>query len=112
MKAKDFVLSKYPNATAFPSIDNRRGQTSYVILKYGSYSDHIDARTFEMEIFPNEGAETASKAWTNAKKHILSEIRPKEEDYTYGAADASGEIYDQLDKSYYDDLEKWKLLNK
>lgn len=71
MKAKDFVLSKYPNATPFPAIDNRRMRTSYVILKHGSYADHYKAGAFEMETFPNEGAKTASKAWTNAKNHIL-----------------------------------------
>jgi len=73
MKAKDFVLSKYPHAVAFPSIDNRRRQTSYVILKHGSYKEHHDAGAFNMEIFTNEGATTSSKAWTNAKKEILKE---------------------------------------
>lgn len=72
MKAKEFVLSKYPNATAFPSIDNARRQTSYVILKHGSFSEHYAAQVFEMPIFPNEGAATASKAWTNAKKAIIA----------------------------------------
>jgi hypothetical protein len=63
MKAIDFVLSKYPKAYSHSMIDNRRGRNSYVILKgVGS-----------LEIFPNEGANTASKAWTNAKKHIQSE---------------------------------------
>lgn len=73
MKAKDFVLSKYPNASHFRMIDNPRMQTSSVILKHGSYQEHYQARAFEMEIFPNEGAETASKAWTNAKKFIIQE---------------------------------------
>lgn len=65
MKAIEFVKLKYPNALAFPSIDNYRRQTSYVIIK--------DYTTGSNEIFPNEGATTASKAWTNAKKHIISE---------------------------------------
>lgn len=69
MKAKNFVLSRYPNATAFPMIDNRRGQTSYVIIKHGAFEDFPK---IDLEIFSNEGAETASKAWTNAKKEILS----------------------------------------
>ena len=68
MKAIDFVKSKYPNATSFPMIDNRRMQTSYVILKYGSFSDWP---TVGLEMFNNEGSKTASKAWTNAKREIL-----------------------------------------
>lgn len=71
MKAKDFVLSKFPNATSFPSIDNRRQQTSYVILKHGSFQENYLSGNFNMEIFTNEGTTTASKAWTNAKKEIL-----------------------------------------
>lgn len=68
MKAKDFVKHKYPNANHFPMIDNRRMQTSYVILKHGRFEDWP---TIGLDIFPNEGAETPSKAWTNAKKYIL-----------------------------------------
>lgn len=60
MKAKDFVLGKYPNAYPCGMIDNARRQTSTVIVK-GNHG---------LEIFPNEGATNASKAWTNAKKHI------------------------------------------
>lgn len=71
MKAKEFVLSRYPNATAFPSIDNHRRQTSYVILKYGTYQQNVVSGNFE--IFTNEGATNASKAWTNAKKEIIKE---------------------------------------
>ena len=67
MKAITFVKTHYPNATAFPSIDNRRGGTSYVILKHGSYAKSVESG---LEILPNEGAITASKAWTNAKKYI------------------------------------------
>ena len=60
MKAIDFVKNKFPNAVSFPMIDNYRGRTSYVIIKgLGS-----------LEIFPNEGAKTASQAWTNAKKYL------------------------------------------
>lgn len=63
MKAKDFVRSKYPNSQQFPMIDNQRRQTSYVIIKeLGS-----------MNIFTNEGATTAYKAWTNAKNEILKD---------------------------------------
>jgi len=76
MKAKDFVLLHYPNAAAFPSIDNHRMQTSYVILKHGTYREHHDSGNFNMEIFTNEGATTASKAWTNAKKEILKTNNP------------------------------------
>lgn len=62
MKAKDFVLSKYPNAYTIGTIDNPRRQTSTVVIKGDN----------GLEIFPNEGATTASKAWTNAKKSILT----------------------------------------
>lgn len=62
MKAIDFVKSRYPNARYFPMIDNRRMQTSYVILKGPEYG---------LEIITNEGATTTSKAWTDAKKYIL-----------------------------------------
>lgn len=62
MKAIDFVKSRFPGAHNFAMIDNPRLQTSQVILK---------GMAFELEIFPNEGATTASKAWTNAKNHIL-----------------------------------------
>jgi hypothetical protein len=68
MKAIDFVRSKYPKASAFHMIDNRRRQMRYVILKHGTFQDWTIVGT---EIFPNEGARTASKAWTNAKKEIL-----------------------------------------
>lgn len=61
MKAIDFVISKYPDACSYSMIDNAYGRNSYVILK----------GTGNLEIFPNEHANTASKAWTNAKKHIL-----------------------------------------
>ena len=61
MKAKEYVLIKYPNSFAYPMIDNARNQTSYVIIE--SYKAGLG-------IFPNEGAKTASKAWTNAMKHI------------------------------------------
>jgi delta-aminolevulinic acid dehydratase/porphobilinogen synthase len=61
MKAKDFVLSKYPNAGYFPMIDNRRRQTSYVICNMDGSGEFII----------NNGARTASKAWTDAKKAIL-----------------------------------------
>ena len=64
MKAIDFVISKYPQAIAYSSIDNKRRRNSYVILKQG---------TLFGEIFPNLGATTANKAWTNAKKHILEQ---------------------------------------
>ena len=67
MKAKDFVKSRYPCATAFPMIDNARMQTSYVILKYGEFESWMETG---LEIFTNEGATTESKAWTNAKKEI------------------------------------------
>lgn len=60
MKAKDFVLSHYPKAFTFPMIDNYRRQTSYVVVKG-------DFGTFYIT---NEGARTASKAWTDAKKYI------------------------------------------
>lgn len=63
MKAKDFVLSKFPNAFPYGMIDNARRQTSVVIVKGDNGN----------EIFPNEGARNASKAWTNAKKYILSQ---------------------------------------
>lgn len=63
MRAIDFVKSKYPDALSFPMIDNHRGQTSYVILK--------GAQQYGFEIITNEGATTASKAWTDAKKYIL-----------------------------------------
>lgn len=68
MKAKDFVKSKYPCAASFPMIDNAREQTSYVILKYGEFGNWMKTG---LEIFPNEGATTESKAWTNAKKEII-----------------------------------------
>ena len=71
MKAIDFVKTHYPNATAFPSIDNGRRQTSYVILKHGAFRDWTEVG---LEIFPNEGATTASKAWSNAKKQILADV--------------------------------------
>lgn len=61
MSDKEYVKGKYPKAEAFPMIDNERGRTSYVIFKGGD---------FALEIFPNEGASTASKAWTNAKKYL------------------------------------------
>jgi hypothetical protein len=61
MKAKDFVLSKYPKAFSYGMIDNARRQSSTVIVK----------GNFGAEIFPNEGAINASKAWTNAKKYLL-----------------------------------------
>jgi hypothetical protein len=64
MKAKEFVMSKYPKAFAFPMIDNPKGQTSYVIVKG---EDHF------LEILPNEGATTASKAWTNAKNFLIKQ---------------------------------------
>lgn len=63
MKAKEFVLSKYPNALPYSMIDNRRGKNSYVILKGIPHG---------LDIFPNKHADTASKAWTNAKKHIIN----------------------------------------
>lgn len=69
MKAKEFVLSKYPNATPFPMIDNRREQTSYVILKHGAYSTFSETG---LDIFQNKGAKTASKAWANAKNEIFN----------------------------------------
>lgn len=62
MKAKDFVLSKFPKAFSYGMIDNERRQTSTVIVK----------GIAGFEIFPNEGATNASKAWTNAKKHIIN----------------------------------------
>ena len=62
MRAIDFVKSHYPDAIVYAMIDNKRRQTSYVILKA------------PFEIFTNEGATTASKAWTNAKKEILKMI--------------------------------------
>lgn len=65
MKAKDFVKEKYPDAFAFPMIDNRRRQKSYVILK--------GAAEYGLEFITNEGATTASKAWTDAKKFIIKE---------------------------------------
>ena len=64
MKAKDFVLGHYSNAYAYGMIDNARRQTSTVIVK----------GVTGLEIFPNEGATNASKAWTNAKKEILKTI--------------------------------------
>lgn len=64
MTAKDFVLSKYPEAFSFPMIDNKRDQTSYVILK---------GRNHGLEYITNEGARTSSKAWTDAKKFILNQ---------------------------------------
>lgn len=63
MKAKDFVLEKYHGAIAFPMIDNARRQTSYVILKGQGYG---------MQYITNDGATTASKAWTDAKKFLLN----------------------------------------
>lgn len=69
MKAKDFVLQKFPDAYAYPMIDNYRRRTSYIIMN-GAKWDGVNAI-----MFPNEGATTASKAWTNAKKHILT-IKP------------------------------------
>ena len=62
MKAKDLVLKHYPDAFAMPIIDNARRRTTYVIVK-GSVA---------LDIFPNEGAATAGKAWTNAKKALLN----------------------------------------
>lgn len=62
MKAKDFVKQKFPEAIAFPMIDNAREQTSYVILK---------GTTYGLEYITNEGATTASKAWTDAKKFLI-----------------------------------------
>lgn len=64
MRAKDFVLSKYPGACAFPMIDNLRRQTLYVILKGVGHG---------LEYITNEGATTASKAWTDAKKYLQKE---------------------------------------
>lgn len=61
MKAEAFVKQQYPEAYAYPMIDNWRRRTSYVIIK----------GIKGLEIFPNEGAKTASKAWTNAKKHLI-----------------------------------------
>lgn len=43
MKAKNFVLSKHPNAYSWGMIDNARRQMSTVIIKGG----------FGLEIFPN-----------------------------------------------------------
>jgi len=63
MKSKDFVLSHYPNAYTYGMIDNARRQTSTVVIK----------GNLGTEIFPNEGARNASKAWTNAKKAIIIE---------------------------------------
>lgn len=63
MKAKEFVRSKYPESQQYPMIDNYRKQTSYVIIKASG----------SMDIFTNEGAKTASKAWVNAKKEILKD---------------------------------------
>jgi hypothetical protein len=67
MKAIDFVKQKYPNAFSYPMIDNARRQTSYVIVK----------GNFGTEFITNEGAKTASKAWTDAKKFILELEKPK-----------------------------------
>ena len=69
MKAIDFVKERFPNATAFSMIDNARGRNSYVVLKHGSFKDNM-TNGGNFEIFPNEGAATANKAWTNAKKYI------------------------------------------
>ena len=64
MTAKEFVKSKFPSSFSFTMIDNERRQNSYVIIKgIGG-----------LDIFPNEGATTASKAWTNAKKHLQSQL--------------------------------------
>ena len=63
MKAKEFVLSKYPDAFSYRMIDNARRQMSIIIVKGNN----------GLEIFPNEGARNASKAWTNAKKAIIAE---------------------------------------
>ena len=68
MKGKDFVLSHYPKAFTWGMIDNARRQTSTVVIKGNN----------GLEIFPNEGATNASKAWTNAKKALLLELtQPK-----------------------------------
>lgn len=63
MKAKEFVLSKYPNAYSYGMIDNSRQQTSTVIIK----------DVGDWQIFPNDGATNANKAWANAKKSILKD---------------------------------------
>ncbi len=35
------------------------------------------------------------------------DLMPKEEDYTYGAYDASGEVYDMVDPQFKIDLKAW-----
>lgn len=70
MKAKYFVLQKYPNACHFRMIDNPRRQTSSVIIK--------DYTKGDLKIFENHGAENESKAWTNAKRQILKETTTKQ----------------------------------
>lgn len=62
MTSKQFVRNKYPTSIQFPVIDNHRKQTSYVIIK----------QIGDTDILPNRGATTASKAWTNARKDIVS----------------------------------------
>jgi hypothetical protein len=61
MTSEQYVKQFFPDARAFPMIDNIRRQTSYVILKFST----------SFEIFPNLGSRTPSNAWVNAKKHLI-----------------------------------------
>lgn len=62
MKAKEFVLSKYPDAFHTQMINHKLNKWEYVILKGDG----------GIELITKDGADTASKAWTKAKNHILT----------------------------------------
>jgi hypothetical protein len=53
------------------------------------------------------------KGYKAASKEEVLDPMPTEDDFTYGASDASGEVYDQFDRRRYEyELKKWKERNK
>ncbi len=64
MKAKDFVLSKYPDAVSFRWVyDNRLMRPTYCILD--------SSKGLSILFYNPNGSNSESAAWTFAKKQIL-----------------------------------------
>lgn len=91
MTAKEFVLSKYPDATAFRwNYDNSIGRVTYNIMKGNTFSVYFRN--------PN-GSDTESAAWVYAKKTIQAGGKSlQEQSKPSHTDDVFGDIYGALGK--------------